>query len=144
MKIREVLEADWTVDRIEVTVRNKETTRYIMQYCIGKDMKPGSSEKFDYEAECGDVYQSCGMRNMYIKRIIQFRQLEEKPQGKDLCVGVLLNEIPKEILELEVGHMTPYRCGTSDGLHGYYFDCYVDRWDGIQGENKQMELFEGL
>ena len=37
MTIREVLNADWTVDRVDITVRDRETTKYIMRYCIGRD-----------------------------------------------------------------------------------------------------------
>lgn len=140
MTVREVLDADWTVDEIDVTVRNRESSRYIMRYCIGRDVKAGRSQRFDYESELGDVYNDSGMRTLFIKRIIQFRQQEKKPQGKEMCVGVLFNKIPKEILELKVSHMYPYKCGRSDGNHGYYFVCYVDEWSGIPGENKQIEL----
>lgn len=140
MTIHEILDADWTVDRIEVTVRERETTRYIMKYCIGRDVKPGRSQRFAYEAECGDVYKNFGMKTLFIKRIIQFRQLEAKPQGKEMCVGVLLEEIPKEILALTIGHMSPYHCGSSDEMHGYRFECYVDAWLGIPGENMQIAL----
>lgn len=75
-----------------------------------------------------------------MRRIIQFRHLSKKPQGKEMCVGVLLEEIPKELLELPVESMHPYNCGRSDDMHGYRFDCYVEAWNGIPGEYKQMEL----
>ena len=143
MIIRDVLSADWNVDRIEVTVREKESTRYIMSYCIGRDVEAGRSQHFAYETEIGDVYDSSGMKTLFIPRIIQFRQLPKKPQGKEMCVGVLEKEIPVEILNLPVESMYPYHCGYSDEMHGYHFECYTDAWSGIPGENKQIE-FTGL
>lgn len=142
MTIREVLNADWTVDRIEITVRDRKTTKYIMRYCIGRDVEPGRSERFAYETEMGDIYEISKMKMLFMKRIIQFRQLKEKPMGKESCVGVLVEEIPRELLDLEIDHMHPYHCGGSDGMHGYCFDCYVDAWGGIRGENKQIEFTE--
>lgn len=140
MIIQEVLDADCNVDRIEVTVRNSESTAYIMRYCIGRDVKPGLSECFAYEAECGDIYESSGLRTLFIKRIIQFRQMNNKPQGKEMCFGVLTKEIPKEILELTIGLMSPYNCGSSDNMHGYRFDCYTNVWNGIPGEKCKLKL----
>ena len=141
MTIREVLEADWNVDKIDVTVREIETTKYVMGYRIGRDVKPGRSERFLYEAEVGDVYGEQGMKTLFINRIIQFYQLKDKPQGKGMCRGVLIKEIPKELLDLTVDSMSPYDCGWSNDLHGYRFCCNVDQWSGIQGETKQVELF---
>lgn len=140
MTIREVLEADWNVDKIDVTVREKETTKYIMQYRIGKDVSPGLSERFLYEAEIGDVYGGPELKTLFINRTIQFYQLEYKPQGKGMCRGVLLKEIPEELLDLSINHMYPCGCGWSDGLHGYSFVCAVDDWCGIAGETKQVDL----
>lgn len=138
MTIRDVLEADWTIDEIDITVRDKES-RYIMRYRIGRDVKPGNSMRFDFQSELGEVYNDSGMKTLFMKRIIQFRQQEKIPKGKEGCVGVLLNKIPNEILELKVEYMSPYKYGRSDGMHGYYFTCHVDTWSGIPGENKQME-----
>lgn len=141
MKIQDVLVADWNVDRIDVTVRKRETTEYIMRYCIGKDVVPGLSERFLYETEIGDVHGEPKLKTLYINRTIQFYQLEEKPQGKGMCRGVLLKEIPQELLDLTIDIMRPYDCGRSNDLHGYRFWCGVDNWSGIQGETKQVELF---
>ena len=141
MTIREVLEADCNADKIDVTVREKETTKYIMRYCIGRDVTPGKSQRFAYEAEAGDVYENCRMKTLFINKIIQFHQLEKKPQGKEMCRGVIMKEIPKELLDLEIEYMRPYDCGWSHELHGYNFNCYVDSWSGISGETKQAELF---
>ena len=141
MTIREVLEADWNVDKIDVTVRENESTKYIMRYCIGRDVGPGLSERFICEAEIGDVYGDTRSKTLYINRVIQFYQMEDKPQGKGMCRGVLIKEIPKEMLDLTISSMYPYDCGWSHELHGYRFCCYVDTWSGIQGETKQVELF---
>ena len=140
MTIREVLDADWTVDRIDVTVRDAETSKYIMRYCIGRDVKPGRSEPFAYATEIGDMHGNDQMKSLYIRRIIQYRQKEKKPQGKEMGVGVLFEEIPNEILDLTIWHMYPYHCGGSDNMHGYKFDCYVDMWGGIPGECQQLTI----
>lgn len=142
MTIENVLNTDWTVDRIDITVRDRKTTKYIMRYCIGRDVEPGRSERFAYDAEIGAIYKNSEMKTLFIKRIIQFRQMERRPNGKELCVGVLIKEIPEELLVLEIDHMYPYHCGYSDDMHGYRFVCYVDAWDGINGENKQIEFQE--
>lgn len=140
MIIQEILEADWDVDRLDITVRDKETTKYIMRYCIGKDVKAGKSEKFMYESECGNVYVDAGKNTLYMDRVIQHCQLKNLPLTRIGLKGVLIEKIPKELMGLQVEKMMPYGGGNSDGLHGYYLDCYVDSWGGIAGENKQMEL----
>ena len=140
MTIKDVLDADWNVDKVDITVRDRETTKFIMRYCIGRDVKPGRSQRFAYEAESGDVYDSSGMKTLFMKRIIQFRQLPKKPQGKEMLVGVVDNAIPVQLLGLEVYSMNSYDCGHSDDMHGYYFECYVDAWGGIPGEDKQITL----
>lgn len=140
MTIRDVLIADWSVDKIDVTVRERESTRYIMEYCIGRDVKAGRSQRFLQETKLGDLYQNSGMKSLFINRIIQHRQLEKKAQGKELCVGVLLKEIPVELLDLTVDFIQPYGCGNSDEMHGYRFDCYVDAWNGITGEYEQLKF----
>lgn len=141
MFIRDVLLADWTVAEIEVTVKERDSTRYIMEYHIGRDVKAGRSQRFVQETELGDLYSNGGnMKILFMNRIIQHRQLEKKAQGKELCVGVLLEEIPVELLELTVDFMQPYGCGNSDEMHGYRFDCYVDAWNGITGEYEQLKF----
>lgn len=127
MRIRDVLEADWHIDKISVTVRNNNT-EYVMKYCIGRDVKPTKYERFSEETALGDLYVDNGRYVLYIPKIIQFRQLENKPNGKEFCCGVLTSEIPKKILDLDVSHMRPYDCGHSSGMHGYRFTCYVDSW----------------
>lgn len=140
MTIKELLEADNTIDRIDVTIRDEKTTRYIMRYCIGRDVEPGRSERYQYTSEGGDVYRNGKLNALYMNRIIQYRQLEKKAQGKEVCVGVLLDEIPKEIIALPASHIRPYHCGYSKGMHGYYIDSYVESWNGIPGENSQIEM----
>lgn len=36
-------------------------------------------------------------------------------------------------------HASP---SSKSDLHGYRFECYVDYWNGIEGENKQIDLEE--
>ena len=140
MTIKDVLITDWKVDRIDVTVREKQSSKYIMEYYIGRDVEAGRSQRFAYETEVGDVYENAKMKTLFMKRIIQYRQLPKKPQGKEMCVGVLLEQIPKELLDLTIESMYPYNCGHSDEMHGYRFECYVDTWNGIQGEYNQIKF----
>ena len=140
MTIREVLNADWTVSSIDVVVRN-EDNRFLCRYLIGKDVKPSKHMRFECETDAGDIYKDNGLKTVLIDRIIQYRQLAKKPNGKEMCVGVLEKEIPKEIIDLEVTSMMPYGTGRSDEMHSYRFECYVDSWCGISGENKQLSLF---
>ena len=142
MTINDLLQADWNIDKLDITVRNASTTRYIMRYCIGRDVKPGRSERFHYESECGDVYRTSGMSTLFMNRIIQHCQLPNLPQNRIGLRGVLEKEIPRELLELSVTHMSPYDCGHSNDLHGYRLNCYVNSWNGIPGENKQISLDE--
>lgn len=134
MTIREVLVADWDVDRIDVIVREAKTEKYIMRYLIGRDVKPGRSSQFLHETEAGDIYTSAEMKTLCIKRIIQFCQLEHKPKSKIGCRGIIEREIPHEIMDLEIEHMSPYHCGYLDELHGYCFSCNTDNWGGVKGE----------
>ncbi|WP_343250599.1 hypothetical protein [Diplocloster hominis] len=135
MTIREVLEADCNVGRIEVTIRSRETTKYIMRYCIGQDVRPAISETLIYGSKCGDVYSDAEMNTLYIRQTINHYQISQL-RGK----GVIIKNIPTELLELSVGRMSPCYFGWSDGLHGYHFDCFVDTWNGIRGEYEQLTL----
>lgn len=38
MTVREVLDADWTVDHIEITVRDMETSKWLERYLIGENL----------------------------------------------------------------------------------------------------------
>lgn len=136
MTVKEVLEADWTVDEIEITVRDIGTTCFLTKYHIGENLKPGKHHKYVRETKAGTLYNDAGKSHLYIDCIIQYRHLPNKKKGTEGCVGVVTKSIPKELLELEVDHMSPYKCGRSDGMHGYRFDCYVGIWTGIPGENE--------
>jgi len=140
MTIQEVLTADWNIDRISVLVRERQTTKYIMRYCIGRDVEAGRSERFHQETAAGNIYINSGMKTLYIRRIIQHCQLKNLPKSKIGLRGILDKEIPKELRALAINQMNPYHCGWSDDLHGYSFTCYVDTWNGINEENKQIEL----
>lgn len=139
MTIKEVLEADWNVNEIEVTIREESSTKFIRGYHIGENVKPPKHRQFLRETKAGDKYTTCGMEHIYINKIIQFRDLPEKPQGKEMCVGVVTKNIPKEILDLEIDNMTPLGMGKSSGMHKYHFDCYVPIWFGIPGEGEEVE-----
>lgn len=139
MTIREVLEANWTVKHFEVTVRDKDG-RCICTYLIGKDTRLSRYAKFKSETAAGDIYYDNGRKIMVIDKNIQFRNQEHKPKGKEMCVGVLTEVIPNEILDLSIYHMRPVSCGWSNEQHGYSFDCIVNFWGGIPGEHEQMEM----
>lgn len=139
MTIREVLEADWTVKHFEAIVRD-EDGRYINCYLVGKDISPAKYAKWVCETAAGDIYYDNGRKIVVIDKNIQFRNQEHKPKGKEMCVGVLTEVIPNEILDLPVYHMRPIDCGWSNEQHGYSFDCIVSFWGGIPGEHEQMEM----
>lgn len=58
-----------------------------------------------------------------------------KPKG----FGVLLEEIPKELLDLEVSYLRPIKSINRDQYHGYIFGCRSDLWIGIPGEDEKVE-----
>ena len=141
MKIREVLNADWTVSWFNVFVR-EERTGNCTEYIVGEGVKPPKHAKFVSETKAGDLYKDGMIHVLVIDKIIQFRHMPNKPQGKEMCVGVVEKQIPKELLDLTISHMSPSGCGKSDGMHGYIFDCYVDCWVGISGENEQISIVD--
>lgn len=140
MTIREVLNADWTVSWFEVDVREIESTKMIRTYLIGKGVKPARHARFIEVTAAGDIYKDGQHKVVVTDKVIQFRQLPKRPQGKEMCVGVLIEDIPRELLDLDINYMHPSGCGCSDDMHGYRFTCYTDYWNGITGENEQMEL----
>lgn len=144
MKIKELLTADWTVDWLGITVRDMNTN-YLMGHEIGDKIDMGPGYRLLEETEVGDIYERSGFKKMFINRIIQYRKEPVKAKGKEGCVGVELEKIPKELLELTIDHLRPARTGTSDGMHGYHISCKVDKWCGIAGENRQMMMdLEGV
>ncbi len=137
MTIQEVLEADWNVDKLDISVCHEKTGWRIMRYCIGRDVWPSKQDRFIRETEAGSLYGEGGLNVLYCNRVIQFLQCTDKPKGLQLCAReVLLKQIPKELLELAVYSMSPWSCGGADFLHGYRFTCYVDSWNGISGEKE--------
>lgn len=138
MTVKEVLIADWTVDEIEITVRDTATTQFLTEYHIGENLKVPYRLEYIRETKAGTLYNRAGMKHLYMNRIIQHRHLplSEKRNGYEACVGVLTENIPRELLELEIEHMIPYGLGKSDDMHGYRFDCYVGMWFGVPGENE--------
>lgn len=95
---------------------------------------------FISETVAGDIYKDGQNKIIVGDKIIQHRQLPEKAKGKEMCVGVLVEKIPKEILDLNVSYMHPSGVGRSDDMHGYRFCCYVDKWNGIPGECEQISM----
>lgn len=136
------MNADWTVSWFTATVRENKAGNCV-KYMIGRDVEPSKYMKFQYETKLGDIYKDNCIKVVIIKKNIQFRWQKNKPNGKEMCVGVLEGNIPEELLNLTVDHMSPSGCGRSDDMHGYRFECYVDFWSGIPGENEQMS-FDGF
>lgn len=137
MTIREVLDADWTVAWIRVTIRDLQE-RFVAEYIIGKDVKPYAYCRYQCEAEGGSVYDDGGRKYVFINRTIQHRQLDEcTTRERARSVGVLLTEIPAVLLDLKIKHMRPGGTGQSDGLHGYSFTCNVFAWDSLSDEREQ-------
>ncbi len=140
MTIGDVLKAGWNIAEIDVTVRQLEHLEYIKRYSIGRDIYPRKSQRFVRTSKAGDIYSNgWGREEVLIRKTIQFRQLEKKPKGKELCWGVLLEEIPKQIRDLEILSMSSCECMSGGGTKRYRFDCVTDEWHGIEGENETVE-----
>ncbi len=140
MTVEDVLKADWNIVEIEVTVREPEHLGYIKRYHIGKDVRPGRTWSFVRTSKAGDVYKNgAGLEEIYIRKTIQFGQLKEKPRGKEICRGVLLKEIPKQIRGLEIYSMSPSARMSSEDEKLYRFSCVTDEWHGIKGEDETVE-----
>lgn len=141
MTIKDVLKADWTVENINVTVWDAATMKFITEYHIGENLQYSRYFYYIQETKAGTLYEDSGMKHFYMERIIQHLHLpmDDKKRGQEGCVGVLLDRIPKELLELEIDHMMPYGLGTSSDMHGYHFECNVGMWFGIPGENEEVE-----
>lgn len=140
MTIEDVLKADWNIAEIDVTVRKLEHLEYIKRYSIGRYICPGKSQWFVRTSKAGDIYSDGGEKeNVVIPKTIQFQQLENKPKGKEMCWGVLLEEIPKQIRDLEILSMSSCECMSGGGTKRYRFDCVTDEWRGIEGENETVE-----
>lgn len=135
MTIQEVLEADWNVDRIEVTVRTQDGG-FVTAYIIGPDVKPLKYHRYQCETKAGDIYKRDGLKYVYIDRVIQFKQSDKNFRSPVRPAGVMLDTIPTELLGLNVSNMCPYCCGRSDNMHGYRFTCLHDLWLGITGEEE--------
>lgn len=139
MTIREVLEADWTVAWIRVTIRDLQE-RFVAEYIIGKAVKPYVYCRYQREAEGGSVYDDGGRKYVFINRTIQHHQLDEcATKERARSFGVLLTEIPDALLDLKIGHMRPDGTGRSDGLHGYSFTCRVFAWDSLSDEREKKQ-----
>lgn len=133
MRVRDILEADSSVDRIEITVM-LPNGKFVADYFIGRDINPPEYYRYRYSAKIGDVYDNQGRKCVFINRIIQHYQLDKKFRKTAKSYGVLFETIPKELLDLEIFTMTPCYCDGSDILHGYYFICQANTWEGIYGE----------
>lgn len=140
MTIHEVLTADWDVDAIKVAVY--VNSHLETEYHIGERVKPGKYDKYICTTTAGDVYVRDRTKQVYVSRPIQNRNWSE---AKDpTAVGVVLKQIPKELLELEVQLMNPeeWRMDLhASGMHGYEFSCCpeVMVWPGIKGEDEVIE-----
>lgn len=139
MTVREVLDADWTVDHIEITVRDMETSRWLERYLIGENLMRSKWQRLVRKTKAGDLYIDNGMRSLYIDNIIQHKHLTHQPRGTEGNVGVVLENIPAQLLDLKIEHMSPDSLGSSDDMHGYRFDCYVPMWFGIPGEHEERK-----
>jgi hypothetical protein len=148
MTIKELLKADNNICELEVNIFDKRN-HFKICYAIGRDVAPIKAIKLTYRTKIGDMYEIRRnnyepIKTLYIKRIIQYTQLnaEEKAKRKNI-VGVLIDEIPKEILELEVDKIMPYKREHMGG-HGYYINCVHPMWQGLPGEDEVIDDESGI
>lgn len=137
MTVKEVLDADLNVDNIRVTVL-ANNSQFIAEYIIGRDVRPSKYHRFQYDTAAGSVYRLDGLIYIYIDKEIQFHEADVPYKGAK-GYGVMLEEIPKELLELEVSYLTPIKSINRGSYHGYKFECHSDLWMGISGEDEKVE-----
>ena len=137
MTVKEVLDADLNVDNIRVTVR-ANNSQFIAEYSIGRDVRPSKYHRFQYDTVVGSVYSLDGLKFIFIDKEIQFHEADVPYKGAK-GFGVLLEDIPKELLELEVSYLMPIKSINRGQYHGYKFDCRSDLWIGIPGEDEKVE-----
>ena len=130
MTVKEVLDADLNVDNIRVTVRGNHS-QFITEYIIGRDVRPSKYHRFQHDTAAGSVYRLDGLKYIYIDKEIQFHEADVPYKGAK-GFGVMIEEIPKDLLELEVSL-------NRGSYHGYKFECYSDLWMGISGEDEIIE-----
>lgn len=130
MKIRELLEADWCIVALDITVRRDN--RFVKEYLIGAhvtnsyyDEEIGKNEKW---TQYSQGYGSCEFRKAISIRPINYQDLD----GGSTC-GCILKNIPKKLLDLPISHMKPSRVMYSSGayhnwseFHGYYIDSPIE------------------
>lgn len=136
MTVEDVLAADLNVDNIRVTVR-ANNSQFIASYIIGKDVRASKYHRFQHETKAGSVYRLDGLKYIYIDKEIQFHEADVPYKGSK-GYGVMLEEIPKELLELEVSYLRPIKSINRDQYHGYIFGCRSDLWIGIPGEDEKV------
>lgn len=137
MTVKDVLVADHNVDNILVSVRDKNF-RFIAEYVIGKNVCPSKHHCYQYDTEAGGVYLLAGVKHFFIDKEIQFHEADALCKGTR-GYGVMLDKIPKELLNLKVTFMSPQKGITKDLYHGYEFICCSDLWFGIPGEGEKIE-----
>lgn len=139
MTIRDILTVDDNVCEIYVHIYAGGGYLHTV-YTIGENLKPSKYWKFLEETQIGDVYKDGNARQVLIERNIQARNRKNPPANQIGCWGVLLNEIPKELLELEIEKMSPSWIGSNEERHRYWFYCApLVAWGGIKGEDAVKE-----
>ena len=138
MTVKEVLDADLNVDNIQVTVR-ANNSQFIAEYNIGRDVRPSKYHRFQYDTAAGSVYHLDGLKYIFIDKEIQFHEADVPYKGAK-GFGVLLEEIPQGLLDLEVSYLTQIKSIIRGSYHGYRFECHSDLWIGIPGEDEIIEL----
>lgn len=137
MTVKDVLDANLNVDNIRVTVR-ANNSQFIAEYIIGRDVRPSKYHRFQYDTAAGSVYRLDGLKYIFIDKEIQYHEADVIYKGTK-GYGVMLEEIPKELLDLEVSLLSPRKSINRGSYHGYEFECYSDLWMGIAGEDEKIE-----
>lgn len=138
MTVREVLKADWNVDGIQVDIIIGG--RRVTCYHVGAKVEPGKYWRYDHETKAGDVYKDGKIKQVLVRRVIQNYGWSGAKPSQVGCVGVLIDQIPRELVDLEVTEMMPewgiHRHGSD--MHGYIFTAEPDMivWSGIKGEDE--------
>ena len=139
MKIRELLEADWNIVALDITIRRD--SKFVKEYLIGAKVhsgihwrEVGKNDKWIQYEERGGLFQ--------FRRALSIRDINyQDTEGGSVC-GCILKAIPKKLLDLEIERLTPtdgiffdrfsYRRG---GFHGYFIDSPIySEWKDLPEE----------
>ncbi len=152
MTIREIVECDPCVTHLRVDVR-KPDGELIQVYEVGEEAEVKPCHRLLWENRHGAMCEYLpGINAFLLKRVIQYKNKpdDKKRSGTEMCICVMDDQIPEELLDLKVVIMQPRTAGKSARMprsdaHCYDIDAEAAVWGGIREEHEQirLEAFDG-